>query len=150
MNIGQKLWFGFGDGKGYQKQMLAFDATVSVSITLIEGAAWAQNLTSNYSLETPGWMGIAPLLTLTGPIVHAAHGRIAPALVSLVGWAAVSFIAAVLPLTYALSREGGEGPGRIGGPRYDEAPFAAGENLVASVLGSTAMTLLDVWMARGF
>ena len=54
MNIGQKLWFGFGDGKGYQRQILALDATASVSITLIEGAAWAQNLTSPYSLAVPG------------------------------------------------------------------------------------------------
>jgi hypothetical protein len=120
----------FGDGTDYRTPILVADvvASLSVPLLLVAGAA-TNNLTF-------GVLALFPT-TLTGPIIHLAHGRPVPAVISFLGWAFIP-PSAVLAGDFLVT---------TGGFVNSDTPSIAVFATFATV-AAAGMTVLDWWMAR--
>ena len=73
-----------GDGQGYSAEVVAADIGGALAVPLIALPTWSS---SNPWIWTIPLSGVPA--TLSGPIVHAIHGRWVPAIASFFGWASV-------------------------------------------------------------
>ena len=117
----------FGDGRGYGTSVLVGDVAATASAgVLVLFAASLQNSAFAISALFP--------TTLTAPIIHLAHGRYVPALVSFLGWASVP--ATSVFLGFLLGFENNS----------DGTAFAVGT--ATALTFATGLTALDVYFAR--
>lgn len=135
-----------GDGQGYSAEVVAADIGGALAVPLIALPTWKS---SNPWIWTIPLSGVPA--TLSGPIVHAIHGRWVPAVASFFGWASVVatgwFTGAVLQMGTScnVTDRGGSPPCT---PMGDRTELAVGAGIGAGVLGAALMTVLDAWMAR--
>ena len=117
----------FGDGHGYQLAVVVGDiaATVTVPALVAVGAFTGSS-----------WFGVLALFptTLTGPIIHFAHGRSIPGTISLFGWAAVPATALGIAV--------------LGAAAADDFAIGTGTFIGVASAGAIAMTVLDWYLAR--
>lgn len=139
------VWAGFGNGRSYTRDIVIVDASVSTAVTIIEALSWSPFVHDGG--DPSGWIGLAPMLTLAGPITHFAHGRVIAGILSLLGWAGVDAIASLLPLTARLGESGGGINCRLPCPVPDRRDVVRA-NMIPSMAGATVMLLLDAVMAR--
>lgn len=119
----------FGDGHGYQMQILVGDLLASISAPLLIALA---SLTDNSLF---GFLAVLPP-SLTGPIIHMAHKRWAPGFISFFGWAAIAPSAVGIGVLAAASTGS-----------YDVGVGIATFVGVAAA-GAVLMTVVDYYFAR--
>ena len=118
----------FGDGVGYQTAVLVGDLVAVLTVPAIIALSSASN--------TSGTALLAALpTTLTGPIIHWAHGRAIPGVISLFGWASIPPSAVTVGVVVVL------------GNIYNAAAGIAAFIGIATV-GASVMTAVDWYMAR--
>jgi hypothetical protein len=142
-----------GDGKSYVAQVVIGDLAAVAIIPITVVPTWSSD----------PWIWSIPLsgapLTLTGPLIHAVHGRWVPAVASFLGWASVVatswFAGAELSLALAPhSNCIGLGIDRVEPPctstpsNYNATDAAIGIGVGFGIVGTILMTALDAWMAR--
>lgn len=104
------------------------------------------------------WIWSIPLsatpLILTGPIIHAAHGRYLAAVASFIGWSSVvasswavgGIMSMVLHMNNCVSSQFHSACN----PSQDLSMLGVGLGVAVGMLGTAGMTLLDGWFARSF
>ena len=134
-----------GDGQGYSAEVVAADIGGALAVPVIALPTWSS---SNPWIWTIPLSGVPA--TLSGPIVHAIHGRWVPAIASFFGWASV---VATGWLTGGLLQMGSlcnvtDRGGASCTSAGDRAELAVGAGIGAGVIGAALMTVLDARMAR--
>jgi hypothetical protein len=135
--------FMMGDGRGYSAQVVALDLAGAASVPFILALSTAPDAPQHANY---GWATLAMIPpTLTGPMVHLAHGRVGPAVISFVGWSSVVATSFGMAWVVYLSGNMGTGCATCRGAGPDPA-WATG--ITIGAVGSALMTTLDAVMAR--
>ena len=126
----------FGDGQGYGGLVAAAD----IAATATEPFLMLATMSTQAPITT--LLGVLCFVPtgLTGPIVHAVHGRYVPAVISFFAWTSLAGSTFVVGGLFGLAFE------TNGFELNTAAAWAAG--LVFGASGAAMLTWLDVWMAR--
>ncbi len=125
----------FGDGQGYRDMIIAAD----VAATLIEPLLVLGAVSNPAPASSVfGVVAFAPV-GFTGTIVHAAHGRFVPAVISFFAWTSLAGTTFVVGGAVGLAVE-------QRGEFNSVAAWIAGLSFGAA--GAVGLTWLDAWMAR--
>jgi hypothetical protein len=125
----------FGDEGGYRAQIIVADILATVSEPALVAAAVS---TGGGSSTTFGILAFVPV-TLTAPIVHLAHGRVIPAVISFFAWPALA------GTTFLAGGIAGLAQNRDGSFN-GVAAWVVG--LTFGAAGATGLTALDAYFAR--
>ena len=137
-----------GSGEGYSASIMIADVAAALVIPATILPTWSNSNPWIWSIP----LSAAPVV-LTGPIMHAAHGRWLAAFASFGGWTSVA----------ASSWAVGGIMSMILRPQcvttqfrhtctttQDLSMLGVGMGIAVGMLGTAGMTLLDGWMARPF
>jgi hypothetical protein len=134
-----------GNGRGYSASIMIADVSAALVIPATILPTWSQSNPWIWSIP----LSAAPVV-LTGPLMHAAHGRWLAAAVSFGGWTSVVasswFVGGLLSMMMRMQC--------VPDQRHpcattqDLSALGAGLGITVGVAGTAGMTLLDGWMAR--
>jgi hypothetical protein len=136
-----------GTGKGYSAPIMIADVSAALVIPATILPTWSN---SPWIWSIP--LSAAPLV-LTGPIMHAAHGRWFAATMSFFGWSAVVAsswaVGGILSMILRPQCETSQFRHTCT-TTQDLSALGIGLGVAVGMLGTAGMTTLDGWMARPF
>jgi len=137
-----------GTGKGYWAPIMIADVSAALVIPATILPTWSNNGPWIWSIP----LSAAPLV-LTGPAMHAAHGRWFAALTSFFGWSAVVAsswaVGGILSMALRLHCQTSQFH-QTCTTTQDLSMLGVGMGVSVGMLGTAGMTILDGWMARPF